>query len=70
MGRLRHPPRGIEPNLIQKSRKSALLESLPKREATFIEPMECAPLSKVPDGPNWLYEIKPDGYEMISSKST
>jgi hypothetical protein len=33
------------------------LESLPKRKADFIEPMDCAPVTKLADGPGWLYEI-------------
>jgi ATP-dependent DNA ligase len=28
----------------------------------FIEPMECLAVSKLPDGPEWVYEIKLDGY--------
>jgi ATP-dependent DNA ligase len=38
------------------------LLSLLKRKAAFIEPMDCAPVSKLADGPGWLYEIKFDGY--------
>ena len=30
------------------------LESLPKRKAAFIEPMECAPVTKLADGPQVL----------------
>ena len=26
--------------------------------------MECLPVSKVPDGPGWTYEIKLDGYRL------
>jgi ATP-dependent DNA ligase len=32
--------------------------------AGFIESMECLPVSKVPDGPDWTYEIKRDGYRL------
>ena len=35
----------------------ARLDSLPKREATFVEPMECQAVSKVPDGAGWIWEI-------------
>jgi ATP-dependent DNA ligase len=28
----------------------------------FIDPMECVAVSKLPDGPDWIYEIKLDGY--------
>ena len=42
---------------------------LPKRKAEFIEPMECAPVTKLPDGPGWVYEIKLDGYRAVAVKS-
>lgn len=45
------------------------LAALPKRRAEFIEPMECAPVSKLLDGPGWVYEIKLDGYRAIAVKS-
>jgi DNA ligase D-like protein (predicted ligase) len=41
----------------------------PKRKAEFIEPMECAPVTKLLDGPGWFYEIKLDGYRAIAVKS-
>ncbi len=43
--------------------------SLPKRKAEFIEPMECAPVTKLLDAPGWIYEIKLDGYRAIAVKS-
>ncbi len=48
--------------------KSSIL-SLPKRTAAFIEPMECAPVTKLLDGQGWVYEIKFDGYRAIAVKS-
>src|SRR5215472_389137 len=45
------------------------LSSLPKRKAEFIEPMDCAPVTKLADGPGWLYEIKFDGYRAVVVKS-
>lgn len=45
------------------------LASLPKRKAAFIEPMDCAPVSKLLDGPGWLFEIKLDGYRAIAVKA-
>jgi len=33
------------------------LTSLHKRKAEFIEPMDCAPVSKLIEGPGWVYEI-------------
>ena len=34
----------------------------PKQAASFIETMDCLAVSKLPDGPEWTYEIKLDGY--------
>jgi ATP-dependent DNA ligase len=45
------------------------LTTLPKRKAEFIEPMDCAPVTKLADGPGWLYEIKFDGYRAVAVKS-
>src|SRR6516162_2006216 len=45
------------------------LDSLPRREATFIEPMECLAVPKLPDDSNWVYEIKLDGYRALAVKS-
>src|ERR1700757_3497784 len=42
---------------------------LPTRKAEFIEPMECAPVTKLLDVPGWYYEIKLDGYRAIAVKS-
>ena len=36
----------------------------PERLATFIESMECLPVPTVPEGPEWTYEIKLDGYRL------
>ncbi len=41
-----------------------------KRKAEFIEPMECALVSKLPEGPEWTYEVKLDGYRAIGVKSS
>jgi DNA ligase D-like protein (predicted ligase) len=45
------------------------LESLPRRKAEFIEPMECALVSKLSEGPQWTYEVKLDGYRAIGVKT-
>src|SRR6266702_3998973 len=34
------------------------LASLPYRKADFVEPMDCAPVTKLPDGPEWIYEAR------------
>jgi len=38
------------------------LDSLTPRAASFIEPMECLTVAKLHDGPQWVYELKLDGY--------
>src|ERR1700691_3817122 len=38
--------------------------ALPKQAASFIETMDCLPVAKLPDGPQWTYEIKLDGYRL------
>jgi hypothetical protein len=55
-----------QPGVVMVKKK---LDSLPRREAAFIEPMECALVPNVPDGPQWVYEIKLDGYRAIAVKS-
>ena len=35
----------------------------------FIEPMECLPVAKVPEGDHWTYELKLDGYRLEAVKS-
>jgi DNA ligase D-like protein (predicted ligase) len=63
-------PSGVpcEFNLLQ-SATVAKLDSLQQRNATFIEPMECLAVAKLPDGAQWLYEIKLDGYRALGVKS-
>src|SRR5690242_4082281 len=45
------------------------MPNTPERKAEFIEPMDCAPVTKLADGPEWIYEIKLDGYRAIAVKS-
>jgi DNA ligase D-like protein (predicted ligase) len=45
------------------------LNSLPRCPATFIEPMECLAVPKLPDTSQWIYEIKLDGYRAVAVKS-
>lgn len=42
---------------------------LPERRASFIESMECLPVPTVPEGPEWTYEIKLDGYRLEAVRS-
>src|SRR5580692_2137451 len=46
----------------------ARLDSLPKTEASFVEPMECLSVSKLPEGLEWIWEIKLDGYRALAVK--
>jgi len=39
------------------------------RGAAFIEPMECLAVSKLPEGSQWLFEIKLDGFRALGIKS-
>ena len=39
-------------------------QALPKQAAGFIETMDCLAVPKLPDGPEWTYEIKLDGYRL------
>jgi bifunctional non-homologous end joining protein LigD len=47
----------------------ARLASLPRTQASFIEPMECLSVSKLPEGAPWTWEIKLDGYRALAVKS-
>ena len=38
----------------------------PKPRPRFIEPMECQRVAKLPEGEQWLYEPKQDGYRVIA----
>ena len=49
--------------------EASKLVSLPKRKADFIEPMDCTPVPKLIEGPEWSYEIKLDGYRAVAVKS-
>ncbi len=42
------------------------------RTAYFIRAMECLPVSTIPEGPEWTYELKLDGYrlEVVRTRST
>ena len=45
----------------------ARLDSLPKTEASFVEPMECLSVSKLPEGLEWLWELNLTGIEPLRS---
>jgi ATP-dependent DNA ligase len=52
-----------------KRQLQARLDSLPKTEASFVEPMECLSVSRLPEGATWIWEIKLDGYRAVAVKS-
>jgi DNA ligase D-like protein (predicted ligase) len=37
--------------------------------ARFIEPMECLPVEKIPEGDLWTYELKLDGYRLVGVRT-
>jgi DNA ligase D-like protein (predicted ligase) len=43
--------------------------SLPKTKAGFVEPMDCLPVPKLPEGSQWIWEVKLDGYRAVAVKS-
>jgi ATP-dependent DNA ligase len=42
---------------------------MPRKPGTFVGPMECLPVSKLPEGSRWLWQIKLDGYRALAVKS-
>ena len=44
-------------------------ENVATTKARFIKPMLLQRAQKLPEGPNWLYEIKFDGYRVLAVKS-
>jgi ATP-dependent DNA ligase len=42
---------------------------LPNQAAGFIATMDCLPVSRLPEGPEWSYEIKLDGYRLETVRS-
>jgi DNA ligase D-like protein (predicted ligase) len=45
------------------------LRSLPKSKAAFVEPMDCLSVPKLPEGSQWIWEVKLDGYRAVAVKS-
>jgi DNA ligase D-like protein (predicted ligase) len=41
-----------------------------KGKASFVEPMLCLAVAKLPEGDEWQYELKLDGYRALGIKST
>jgi bifunctional non-homologous end joining protein LigD len=45
------------------------LDALPLSEMTFVEPMLLKSVSRLPEGSNWQYEIKWDGYRALAIRT-
>jgi ATP-dependent DNA ligase len=44
-------------------------QTIQKRtEPAFIEPMQCKPVTELPSGEKWTFQIKFDGYRCIAVK--
>ena len=44
------------------------LNTTDRPQLAFIEPMQVAPVRELPDGGNWTYEVKFDGYRCLAAK--
>ncbi|MBW4037282.1 MAG: hypothetical protein HIU91_00140 [Acidobacteria bacterium] len=53
---------------MKRAKDVAAVERLPAADAEYIEPMLCAPAKAVPDGPEWLFEVKLDGFRILAAK--
>ena len=49
--------------------KRSMNPKAPLVKAAFLESMECLPVTKIPEGPEWTYEIKLDGYRLEAVKT-
>src|SRR5689334_21695308 len=45
------------------------LKQLPRARLDFITPMLARPVAELPSGPDWLYELKLDGYRALVVKT-
>ncbi|MBV9266747.1 MAG: non-homologous end-joining DNA ligase, partial [Acidobacteriaceae bacterium] len=45
------------------------LDELPESTMQFVPPMQCKPVAKLPEGAEWQYEIKLDGYRAEAIKA-
>ncbi len=49
-----------------RSRRSTALNTQPPAKIRFIEPMYARPVQNLPEGKDWLYEVKFDGYRCLA----
>jgi ATP-dependent DNA ligase len=48
--------------------KTTTLERLPRAKVHFIEPMYAGLVQTLPEGRDWLYEVKFDGYRCLAGR--
>jgi bifunctional non-homologous end joining protein LigD len=46
------------------------LQALPKVKVRFIEPMYALAVQSLPEGKEWLYEVKFDGYRCLAGRDS
>ena len=56
------------PNSLASGRTIGEISATPKMPA-FIEPMKAKPATRLPDGADWMYELKFDGYRFLGAKA-
>ena len=44
-------------------------KAISRRKAEFIDTMDCLAVNKLPEGPEWTYELKLDGYRLEAVRS-
>lgn len=61
-------PTATEPYVRKRRSESpiALANDLPRSEPRFVAPMECKLVNDLPEGPEWMYELKLDGYRIVA----
>ena len=48
--------------------KPAAISGIPAAEVRFIEPMYALAIKNLPEGKEWFYEVKFDGYRCLAGK--
>jgi hypothetical protein len=44
------------------------LRSVPKTKGAFVEPRDCLPVPTLPEGSQWVWEIRLDGYGAVGAR--
>ena len=60
--------RDIQPEFGGSLMNAKTLSALPKAEIRFIEPMYARLVNELPEGKEWLYEVKFDGYRCLAGR--